>query len=97
MRRTIRNMRLLGSMDPIMSELTVAAIGAMGPQYPELVNDTKRILSVSVSEEESFLQTLKSGTQIFDVASAALKRERVLFYLARTPLNSMTHTVSHLI
>ncbi len=74
MRRTIRNMRLLGVNDPIMSELTVAAISAMGPQYPELVGDKKRILSVSVSEEESFLQTLKSGTQIFDTASAALKK-----------------------
>ena len=76
MRRTIRNMRLLGSMDPIMSELTVAAIGAMGAQYPELVTGEKRILSVSVSEEESFLQTLKSGTQIFDVASASLKKSK---------------------
>jgi alanyl-tRNA synthetase len=76
MRRTIRNMRLLGSMDPIMSELTVTAIGAMGPQYPELVSDKKRILSVSVSEEESFLQTLKSGTSIFDVASASLKKSK---------------------
>lgn len=74
MRRTIRNMRLLGVNDPIMSELTIAAIGAMGPQYPELVADQKRILSVSTSEEESFLQTLKSGTQIFDVASAQLKK-----------------------
>jgi alanyl-tRNA synthetase len=77
MRRTIRNMRLLGSMDPIMSELTVAAIAAMGPQYPELVSDKNRILSVSVSEEESFLQTLKSGTQIFDLASVALKKSNV--------------------
>jgi alanyl-tRNA synthetase len=76
MRRTIRNMRLLGSMDPIMSELTVAAIGAMGPQYPELVADKNRILSVSASEEESFLQTLKSGTQIFDLASVALKKSK---------------------
>jgi alanyl-tRNA synthetase len=76
MRRTIRNMRLLGSMDPIMSELTVAAIGAMGPQYPELISDKARILSVSVSEEESFLQTLKSGTTIFDVASAGLKESK---------------------
>jgi alanyl-tRNA synthetase len=76
MRRTIRNMRLLGSMDPIMSELTVAAIGAMGPQYPELVADKNRILSVSVSEEESFLQTLKSGTQIFDLASVELKKSK---------------------
>ena len=74
MRRTIRNMRLLGVNDPIMSELTVAAIAAMGPQYPELNSDKKRILSVSVSEEESFLQTLKSGTQIFDTASAAIKK-----------------------
>ncbi len=74
MRRTIRNMRLLGVNDPIMSELTIAAIGAMGPQYPELVADKKRILAVSTSEEESFLQTLKSGTQIFDVASAQLKK-----------------------
>jgi alanyl-tRNA synthetase len=77
MRRTIRNMRLLGSMDPIMSELTVAAIGAMGSQYPELLADKKRILSVSVSEEESFLQTLKSGTAIFDLASVALKQSKV--------------------
>jgi alanyl-tRNA synthetase len=76
MRRTIRNMRLLGTNDPIMSELTVAAIGAMGPQYPELVSDSKRILSVSVSEEESFLQTLKSGTQIFDLAASSLKEKK---------------------
>ena len=76
MRRTIRNMRLLGSMDPIMSELTISAIGAMGSQYPELIADKKRILSVSVSEEESFLQTLKSGTQIFDMASVALKKSK---------------------
>ena len=76
MRRTIRNMRLLGSMDPIMSELTVSAIEAMGPQYPELISDTKRIISVSVSEEESFLQTLKSGTTIFEVASATIKKSK---------------------
>ena len=76
MRRTIRNMRLLGVNDPIMSELTIAAIGAMGPQYPELISDQKRILSVSESEEESFLQTLKSGTQIFDIASTQLKASK---------------------
>jgi len=76
MRRTIRNMRLLGVNNPIMSELTQSAIGAMGPQYPELISDQKRILSVSISEEESFLQTLKSGTQIFDLASTQLKAQK---------------------
>lgn len=80
MRRTIRNMRLLGVNDPILSDLTVAAIAAMGAQYPELTSDQKRILSVSESEEELFLQTLKSGTQIFDLASTQLKasKEKVL-------------------
>ena len=73
MRRTIRNMRLLGTNDPSMATLTEAAIGAMGPQYPELVADSARILSVSASEEESFLQTLKSGTAIFDLAASAVK------------------------
>jgi alanyl-tRNA synthetase len=76
MRRTIRNMRLLGTNDPVIAQLTEAAIGAMGAQYPELISDKNRILSVSTSEEESFLQTLKSGTQIFDLASAALKSEK---------------------
>jgi alanyl-tRNA synthetase len=77
MRRTIRNMRLLGSHDPIISDLTRAAIGAMGPQYPELVAAQERILAVSVAEEESFLQTLKSGTQIFDLAATALKAKKI--------------------
>ena len=73
MRRTIRNMRLLGTNDPSMATLTEAAISAMGPQYPELIADSTRILSVSASEEESFLQTLKSGTAIFDLAASAVK------------------------
>ena len=74
MRRTIRNMRILGANDPIIKELTLASIGAMGPQYPELVENQKRILAVSENEEESFLQTLKSGTQIFDVAINNLQK-----------------------
>ena len=35
MRRTIRNMRLLGSQDLVMSELVKSSIKAMGPQYPD--------------------------------------------------------------
>jgi alanyl-tRNA synthetase len=76
MRRTIRNMRLLGTNDPSMAALAEAAIGAMGPQYPELIVDSARILSVSASEEESFLQTLKSGTTIFDLAATAVKASK---------------------
>ena len=73
MRRTIRNMRLLGSQEPIIKELIEASIKAMGPQYPELVADSTRIQKVAIAEEESFLQTLKSGTQIFDIAATEIK------------------------
>ncbi len=73
MRRTIRNMRILGSHEPTATELVTAAIGAMGPQYPELVEKQARIIEISVNEEESFLQTLKSGTQIFDLAAKSAK------------------------
>ena len=73
MRRTIRNMRLLGSQEPIIKELIDASIKAMGPQYPELVTDQGRIQKVAIAEEESFLQTLKSGTQIFDTATTEIK------------------------
>ena len=73
MRRTIRNMRLLGSQDLVISELIKSSIKAMGPQYPELIKDSKRILSVAESEEETFIQTLKSGTSIFDIAAEQSK------------------------
>jgi len=74
MRRTIRNMRILGATDPTSRELAAASIGAMGAQYPELIEDQERITSVTVNEEETFLSTLKSGTQIFDVAAKKVKQ-----------------------
>ena len=73
MRRTIRNMRLLGSQDLVIGELMKSSIKAMGPQYPELIKDSKRILSVAESEEDTFIQTLKSGTSIFDIAAEQSK------------------------
>ena len=76
MRRTIRNMRLLGSQDLVISELIKSSIQAMGPQYPELVKDSERILSIAQAEEDSFIQTLKSGTSIFDVAAEDLKKSK---------------------
>jgi len=73
MRRTIRNMRILGAPDHNLGELITTSIGAMGPQYPELIEGQKRILAVSEAEEESFLSTLKSGTSIFDLAVDEVK------------------------
>ncbi len=77
MRRTIRNMRILGAPDHNSKELLSAAIGAMSPQYPELLENSEKILSITEAEEESFLATLKSGTQIFDLASSEAKNTKV--------------------
>jgi alanyl-tRNA synthetase len=73
LRRAIRNTRILGSQELVISELMKSAISAMGAQYPELVSGSKRILAVAQAEEESFVQTLKSGTSIFDLAAEELK------------------------
>ena len=76
MRRTIRNMRLLGSQDLVMGELIKSSIKAMGAQYPELVSGSDRILAIAEAEEDSFIQTLESGTTIFDLAADQLKSEK---------------------
>ena len=76
MRRTIRNMRLLGSQDLVIGELIKSSIMAMGPQYPDLISGSERILAIAQAEEETFTQTLKSGTSIFDLAATQLKSEK---------------------
>jgi alanyl-tRNA synthetase len=73
MRRVIRSMRLLGSHDRVMRELIASAVEAMAPQYPELEIERGRIYSVAEAEESAFAQTLRTGTQIFDVAASEVK------------------------
>ena len=67
-RRAVRAMRLLGALEPTVRELVDASIGAMGPQYPELVTDAARIQTVAQAEEASFLETISKGASIFDTA-----------------------------
>ena len=74
MRRVIRNMRILGADEPVMSELVDATVLAMAPQYPELNDEVDRIRSVSVAEEASFDSTLRTGTTLFETAVAQAKR-----------------------
>ncbi|MFE1782199.1 alanine--tRNA ligase [Streptomyces sp. NPDC059506] len=73
MRRAVRNMRLLGATGPVVGELFDVAIATMGQQYPELIEDRKRIESVALGEEAAFLKTLKTGTGILDTAVADTK------------------------
>jgi alanyl-tRNA synthetase len=69
LRRTIRNLRLLGAGDNRhMHELTDVAIRAMGEQYPELIRDAAHIHTVIDAEEASFTGALRTGITIFDTA-----------------------------
>ena len=67
-RRAVRAMRLMGALDPTLSELVSAATEAMGPQYPSLVQDSQRIQAVAIAEEASFLETISKGATLFDTA-----------------------------
>jgi alanyl-tRNA synthetase len=77
MRRTIRMMRLLGAHEPTMSELVDISVLKMAPQYPELNDEVSRIRSIAVGEEAAFLQTLRTGTSIFDTAVTDLRAKGV--------------------
>jgi alanyl-tRNA synthetase len=74
MRRTIRMMRLIGAHDPVMGDLIDRTIETMAPQYPELNDEANRIRQISVAEEATFLQTLRTGTTIFDTAVANIRK-----------------------
>ena len=75
LRRAIRNLRLLGGRETgMMHELTAVAIDVMGQQYPELIRTAANIHAVIDAEEERFLQTLRTGTAIFDQAVAETRR-----------------------
>jgi alanyl-tRNA synthetase len=85
LRRSIRNLRLLAggqrgggasASTGFMHELTVAAIDAMGEQFPELHRDAVNIHTVIDAEEAAFAGTLRTGTAIFDVAVEETRRKR---------------------
>jgi len=73
LRRVIRNMRLLGTSAPTMTELVTTAIDVLGPSFPNLTADADRVTDTATAEEKAFTQTLNSGTSIFDVAARATR------------------------
>ncbi|HEX4699975.1 MAG TPA: alanine--tRNA ligase, partial [Actinomycetes bacterium] len=67
-RRVVRQMRLLGVDEPVMTELLPLSRDAMAPSYPEVAREFGRISTVVMNEEEAFRQTLRAGTTILDTA-----------------------------
>ena len=74
LRRVIRSAKLLGITEPIVGDLMTTVRDAMGPSYPELVNDFDRIQRIAVAEETAFNRTLASGSRLFDEAASATKQ-----------------------
>ncbi|WP_020573706.1 alanine--tRNA ligase [Actinopolymorpha alba] len=74
-RRAVNQMRLLGVDESTMPQLLPVSLSRMKLSYPELERDWQRISSVVYAEEETFLGTLKTGTQIFDLAVDETRRD----------------------
>lgn len=72
-RRVINKMRELGATEPVMTQLIASVVAAMSPQYPELIADADRIATVAANEERAFLETIRSGTVIFENAVADVR------------------------
>src|SRR4051812_3891297 len=73
-RRAVRSMRLLGVDEPVLPELLPVSKDRMKMSYPELELQWERISSIAYAEEDAFRETLKAGTQIFDLAAGEAKR-----------------------
>jgi alanyl-tRNA synthetase len=74
LRRIVRSARLLGVHEPVLESFAEVVRDAMAPSYPELIADFERISAVVRAEEEAFLQTLASGSRIFEAAATATKQ-----------------------
>jgi alanyl-tRNA synthetase len=78
LRRIVRSARLLGVNEPVLESFAEVVRDEMAPTYPELEAGFERIAAVVTAEEEAFLQTLSSGSRIFDTAVAATKKTGAL-------------------
>jgi alanyl-tRNA synthetase len=74
LRRAVRSMRLLGFEDPALPELLPVSRDRMAETYTSLHQDWERISKIAYAEEDAFRQTLKAGTQIFDLATTEVKQ-----------------------
>ena len=73
LRRIIRSARLLGATGETMGRFMTTIMDTMTPSYPEIAEHRERILQIAVTEEQSFLRTLESGTHLFEEAAASVK------------------------
>ncbi|MDR1122802.1 MAG: alanine--tRNA ligase [Endomicrobium sp.] len=64
LRRALRQGKFYGYSKPFINELVPIVFNIMEPAYPELSSKLKNIRSIIKIEEEKFLETLESGSDI---------------------------------
>ena len=74
LRRAVRSMRLLGVEDRVLPEVLPVSLAKMRLGYAQLETDWERISTIAYAEEDAFRQTLRAGTQIFDLAATEVKQ-----------------------
>ncbi len=73
LRRAARHGRLLGFTEPFLDRVIPTVIQEMGEEYPEIILERDRILSMAREEEEKFLRKLPVGAKLLDELVTALK------------------------
>src|SRR6056300_681161 len=67
-RRAIRHGYKLGCKKPFFHKLVPDLVDLMGAAYPNLANQSARVMAVLKTEEERFYETLAIGMEILDAA-----------------------------
>ncbi|TAL69924.1 MAG: alanine--tRNA ligase [Bacteroidetes bacterium] len=76
LRRASRFAKNLGFKEPVLFKLVPVLIGTMKDVFPELISHQSIIERVIKAEEESFLQTLERGLEIFDEINKKLLKNK---------------------
>lgn len=74
LRRAARFAKNLGFKEPVLYKLLPVLTKTMGDIFPELIAQSSTIERVIKAEEESFLQTLERGLDIFDDLKSKLEK-----------------------
>jgi alanyl-tRNA synthetase len=70
LRRAVRHAYQMGQSEPMLVDLAGVVVDLMGDDYPELLEKSGQITSVTRAEEERFLDTIEGGLKRLDELTA---------------------------
>lgn len=76
LRRAMRHARKLGITEAFLSKLVDTVIMVMKEAYPELIENSRHIERIVLSEEERFQHTIDYGLQMFEETADKLKKAK---------------------